>query len=82
MKNLEKRVTDIEARNRRVELDKAWEISLTRRASITLLTYFVIVAYLFVIHNDKPFVNGAVPAVGFFLSTIALSWIKNFWQKK
>ncbi|HLB66647.1 MAG TPA: hypothetical protein VJJ78_03585 [Candidatus Saccharimonadales bacterium] len=82
MIDLEKRIVAIETRNEKVEQDKAWEISLTRRTSIAILTYFVVVLYLIAINNDKPFINSAVPVVGFLLSTIALSWIKNIWQKK
>ncbi len=81
MSDLEKRVTTIEARNKKVELDKAWEVSWTRRLSIAALTYIVVVIYLLAIGNDKPFINGAVPVVGFVLSTLALSGIKNIWQK-
>ena len=82
MNDLEKRIVAIESRNEKVEQDKAWEISLTRRTSIAILTYFVVVLYLIAINNDKPFINAAVPVVGFSLSTIALSWIKNIWQRR
>lgn len=80
--NLEKRLSAIEARNTRVELDKAWETSLTRRLAVAGLTYGVIVAYLFVTNNNAPFVNGVVPACGFFLSTLILSSLKTFWQSR
>ncbi len=75
------KIEAIEARNRRVELDKAWETSWTRRLSIATLTYLVVVSYLFVIDNDKPFINGLVPVVGFLLSTLVLPQIKNLWLK-
>lgn len=82
MSDIEKRIEAIEARNKKVELDKAWEISWTRRLSIAALTYVVVVAYLMFINNDKPFINAAVPVVGFVLSTLALSWVKSVWQKR
>jgi hypothetical protein len=81
MKNLESRVAEIEARNNRVELDKKWETSWTRRLSIAALTYLVVVIYLFLIKNKQPFINGAVPAVGFLLSTLLLRRIRTIWQK-
>lgn len=82
MKDLEARVEAIEARNKKVEQDKAWEVSWTRRVSIAVLTYAVIVTYLFVINNSNPWINAAVPAVGFILSTLAMSWVKTIWQRK
>ena len=82
MNDLEERIAAIENRNKKVEQDKAWEISWTRRISIAVLTYGVIVTYLFVINNNSPFVNGAVPAVGFLLSTLAMSRVKAIWQRK
>lgn len=74
-------MTVIEARNKRVENDKAWETSWTRRGGIMLLTYSVVVAYLnFVVHID-PWVNALVPVIGFLLSTLTLSLLKNIWLK-
>ena len=82
MKDIEKRIATIERRNERVELDKAWETSWTRRIAIAVLTYVVVCAYLaFVIHID-PWLNALVPVVGFLLSTLALGWIKTAWQNK
>ena len=82
MKDLEQRIEAIERRNKKVELDKAWETSWTRRLSIAALTYGVIVIYLVFIDNDKPYINALVPVVGFILSTFAMSWVKKIWQKK
>lgn len=73
---LEKRIEQLEARNRRVEADKAWEISWTRKVSLMLLIYIVVVFYLkFVVHID-PWINGLVPVIGYFLSTLTLTFLK------
>jgi hypothetical protein len=82
MKDLEARIEAIEARNNKVEQDKAWEVSWTRRISISALTYAVIVVYLIVINNSNPWINAAVPAVGFMLSTFAMSWVKSIWRRQ
>lgn len=79
---LENRIASIEARNKKVEADKAWETSWTRRLSITILTYTVIVVYLHIIHNNAPFINAAVPAVGFLLSTLVMRQVRDFWQSR
>jgi len=77
--DIENRVRIIEARNKRVEDDKAWETSWTRRLSIVGLTYLVVVAYLhFVVHID-PWINALVPVLGFLLSTLTISFLKKAW---
>jgi hypothetical protein len=82
MSAVEKRVADIEERNKRVELDKAWETSLTRRLSIAALTYVVVVFYLYLINNDRAFINAIVPAVGYLLSTLVMKTVRNIWQRR
>lgn len=78
-KNIEDRLAVIEARNKRVDGDKAWELSWTRRLSIMILTYIVVVVYLrFVVHID-PWVNALVPVIGFLLSTLTVSLLKKRW---
>ena len=53
-KELEDRIRNIEDRNKRVEADKAWEGSWTRKISIMALTYLVVAAYLyFVVIRSK-----------------------------
>lgn len=79
--SIEKRVAEIEKRNKRVALDKSWETSWTRRISIAVLTYCVVLVYLYVIGNDSPWINAIVPPVGFLLSTLAVGWIRRIWQK-
>ena len=80
-RNFEHRIKAIEQRNQRVELDKVWETSWTRRLTITGLTYFVVAAYLEVINNNQPFINALVPAAGFLLSTLVLRKLRTIWQK-
>ena len=46
---LEKRIKDIEQRNKRVELDKTFETSKTRKICIMILTYIVVVIYSYLI---------------------------------
>jgi glucose uptake protein GlcU len=79
--NLEQRISAIEERNKKVEADKAWEISWIRRLSIATLTYTVIVVYLSVINNNAPFINALIPSIGFLLSTLVMGSVRSFWQK-
>jgi len=82
MKNLEKRITALENRNRHVESNKAWETSLTRRTILTLLTYLAIGAYLHAIQIPDPWLHAIVPAVAFMLSTFTLPFFKKLWLRK
>lgn len=79
---LEERITAIEERNKRVELDKAWETCLLRKILIIVMTYIFAVLYLTVADNSNPFFGAVVPCVGFFLSTQSISFIKKIWSKK
>ena len=81
MTDLEKRIARIEARNKKVETDKGWETSWTRRLLLILFTYLAIALYLRVIEVDMPWLNAIVPAVGFLLSTLTLPVFKEFWNK-
>lgn len=80
-KQLERALEVIKNRNRKVEVDKAWEISLTRRSIVAILTYITIVLFFFVAGLPKPFINSIVPTTGFVLSTLSLSLFKKIWLK-
>lgn len=49
--NLEKEIEQIKERNKRVELDKKWETSWTRKICIMILTYIVVIIYSYIIKN-------------------------------
>jgi len=72
-------IAKIKERNNRVELDKAWETSWTRKIIITVLTYIVIVIFFYFAGLPKPFVNSIVPSLAFLLSTLTLSFFKKLW---
>ncbi|PLX27304.1 hypothetical protein C0581_03545 [Candidatus Parcubacteria bacterium] len=80
--DLEKEILLIKERNQKVELNKAWENSLIRKVMILVLTYGVIVLFMYVSDIERPWLNATVPSVGFFLSTLTLPFIKEWWIKK
>jgi len=79
MDNLEERLHQIEERNVKVELDKAWETSWTRRCLVALFTYLAIGLYLRAIQIDRPWINAIVPTLGFMISTLTLPFFKQVW---
>ena len=74
-------IKKIESRNRKVEQEKRWETSWTRRLFITAMTYGIVSIYLYVVGNSTPFVNAIVPAAGYMLSNLTLGWLRELWRK-
>lgn len=79
--SLEQRIERLEARNRRVEGDKAWETSWVRRGSIMILTYITVCFYLRIVVHINPWINALVPVIGYTLSTLTISALKKQWLK-
>ena len=81
--NIGKEIREIKERNKRVEKDKAWETSWTRRICIMILTYLVVIAYSYVIRKiDSIFLSSLVPVIGFTLSTLSLGLVRKIWENK
>ena len=80
--DLEKEIEQINQRNKKVELDKAWETSWTRRICIMILTYIVVIIYSHLIQNTNNIaLSSLVPVIGFTLSTLSLKLIRKIWEK-
>lgn len=81
--NIENEIKKIQDRNKRVELDKAWETSKTRKICIMILTYIIVVIYSYLIKEvNNIFLSSLVPVMGFYLSTLSLKYIRKIWEKK
>jgi len=82
-KNIEQEIISIKERNKKVELDKAWETSWTRKIFICVLTYIVVVIYSYLINKvSNIFLTSLVPVIGFALSTLSLRFIRRIWEGK
>jgi len=80
--DLENEINQIKARNKRVELDKSWETSWTRKITIMILTYLIVLLYSFLVNKyNNIFFSSLVPVIGFLLSTLSLKLIRKFWEK-
>lgn len=81
-KDLAKEIAKIKERNKKVELDKAWETSWTRKICICILTYLVVVIYSIIIKSvTSIWLSSLVPVIGFTLSTMSLKLVRNIWEK-
>ncbi|MBR3614715.1 MAG: hypothetical protein IKL55_06015 [Clostridia bacterium] len=83
LRDLEKTIEEILERNKRVELDKKWETSTTRKVCIAILTYIVVIIYSTIISKtSNVFLSSLVPVIGFTLSTLSLKAVRKIWEKK
>lgn len=81
LEEIKTRLEKIEARNKGVELSKAWETSYSRRILLIIFTYLSIALYLKFIVGINPWINAVIPAIGFLLSTLTLPFFKKLWVK-
>ncbi len=80
--DLEERIKKIEERNKRVELDKFWETSWTRKICIIILTYIIVITYSYLIREyNYVLLTSLVPVIGFTLSTLSLKAVRKIWEK-
>ncbi len=81
--SLDDALTAIQDRNKKVEIQKAWETSKTRRAFIAIVTYST--AYVYMTWGlDVPdaYLHAFVPTGGYLLSTFSLPIIKDLWIQR
>lgn len=80
--DIENRLRKIELRNSKVEQDKKWETSLARKIAIACITYVVLAFYFGFFLGVNPWISALVPTIGFLLSTMSLSIVKEMWIKR
>ena len=72
----------IRERNARVEADKAWETSWTRRLIIAGGTYIVVSVYLSFLGVQDAMLHALVPPGAYLLSTLTLPVCKRVWLER
>lgn len=78
---LEKRIITIEKRNDKVEQNKLWETSFTRKGILIILTYLSLGLYFNYVLQANPWLNAIVPTIGFWFSTLSLPLFRKIWEK-
>ncbi len=79
---IEKEIQLLKERNLRVEADKAWETSIFRMVSISVLTYIVALCVMYIISVSNFMLNAFIPVVGYILSAQSLPFLKKWWILK
>lgn len=77
--DVEQELQAIKERNFRVEADKAWETSFSRKLLILAVTYVVASLVLYVIEVPNFYLAAIIPTLGFFLSTLSFPIAKKWW---
>jgi hypothetical protein len=80
--SLEREIYEIRERNKRVETEKAWEVSATRKLSISFITYLTVVAFMSINNFPKPWISSLIPVIGYLASTMTLPVIKKMWKQR
>lgn len=71
----------LRARNQRVEIDKAWEQSRSRKVFLLLLTYLIASLVFMALGSVDPFLSALIPTVGYLISTFSLPAVRRRWQR-
>lgn len=72
----------LKLRNLKVEADKAWETSWTRRILIATITYIIVAAWLAALGVEHHMLHAIVPILGYLLSMMTLPMLKKHWIEK
>lgn len=86
LENLKLDIKKIKERNKRKKQKsrarQSLETSMTRKVSIIILTYLVMVLVMNTLKMEELLINAIILTLGFTLSTFSMSLIKIFWLKK
>ncbi|NJL46904.1 MAG: hypothetical protein HC929_04620 [Leptolyngbyaceae cyanobacterium SM2_5_2] len=76
---LEAAVEELRDRNRRVEREKGWETSLSRKILLSALTYGITALVFWKIAVPDPLANALIPTTGYVISTLTIPWAREIW---
>ncbi|RMD59328.1 MAG: hypothetical protein D6828_01635 [Nitrospirae bacterium] len=82
IEKIESELTQLRERNKRVEIDKAWENSKFRLAVIIILTYILTAIVFKLIGVRHYLLNALIPTIAYALSTLSLPPLRNYWISK
>lgn len=79
---LKEEIEKIKERNKRVEVDKAWETSNMRAGFIALVTFLLTFGLLMLIHADYALPKAIGASIAYWLSTESYGILKKWWIKR
>ena len=82
LNEIQREIDEIKIRNKRVEADKAWETSWTRKILIVVMTYLLIVIFMIIVKLENPFIGAIIPTIAYLLSMSTIPYLKKWWINK
>lgn len=82
IEQLEEEIEKIKARNKKVEADKAWELSATRNAFIAVVTFLLSLLFMLLVNESYALLKALVGTVAYLLSTASYDVLKARWLAK
>jgi hypothetical protein len=79
LEEIRKEVGELRARNVRVEREKAWETSWTRRLVITGMTWLGAWVWLLGLGVDHAALQALVPSGAYAVSTLSIPVLRRWW---
>jgi hypothetical protein len=77
--DVRRELATIKERNARVEREKAWETSWTRRLMIATITWSAAFAWLVSLGVHPAPLHALVPTAAYFVSTLSLPVVRRWW---
>lgn len=82
IEQLEQEIEKIKERNRRVEADKAWELSKTRNLFIAVVTFLLSLLFMLLVNESYALLKAAVGTVAYLISTSTYDVLKKRWLER
>lgn len=79
---LEKELEKIKWRNQKVEADKAWETSCSRKILVAIIIYTIVVIVMYLLKLENIFVSAWIPTAWFLLSTLTINIVKKMYIER
>ena len=79
---LRRELAAIKERNVRVEREKAWETSWTRRLAIAAAIWVGAWAWMLTLDVEPAALHALVPSVAYVLSTFSVPFVREWWMRR
>lgn len=82
IENIKKEIDKIKNRNKKVEAEKAREVSFERKILVAFLTYIIILIFMIVLWIKQAYINALIPTAWYLLSTLSIWYFKKMYIKR